>query len=99
MFFALFAIVFIPNPDNKSLVDHIDRDPTNNHINNLRFVTKKENEYNKGIRKDNTSGFRGVVYNERADKYQAEIRIYGKKKHLGYFKSEPGIGWGDSICN
>ena len=39
----LVAAVFIPNPDNKPCVDHIDGDRANNHADNLRWVTAKEN--------------------------------------------------------
>lgn len=39
----LVAIHFIPNPDNKPFVNHIDRDKRNNHISNLEWVTEAEN--------------------------------------------------------
>lgn len=42
----LVAAAFIPNPDNKPCIDHIDGDRTNNHADNLRWVTVKENQNN-----------------------------------------------------
>ena len=39
----LVAAAFIPNPDNKPCIDHIDGDRANNHADNLRWVTAKEN--------------------------------------------------------
>lgn len=39
----LVAIVFIPNPDNKPEVNHIDAVRSNNNVNNLEWVTSKEN--------------------------------------------------------
>ncbi len=45
----LVAQHYLPNPDNKSFVDHIDRDRTNNNINNLRWVTSSENSLNRRV--------------------------------------------------
>lgn len=42
----LVAEAFIPNPDNKPLVDHIDTNGENNNASNLRWVTAKENSNN-----------------------------------------------------
>jgi hypothetical protein len=39
----LVAQAFIPNPDNKGEIDHIDRDKQNNHVTNLRWATRSEN--------------------------------------------------------
>lgn len=39
----LVAQAFIPNPDNKPCVDHIDADRANNNVVNLRWVTYQEN--------------------------------------------------------
>ena len=46
----LIAIEFIPNPENKACVDHIDRCITNNSISNLRWTTHIENMQNRAVR-------------------------------------------------
>lgn len=42
----LVAQAFIPNPENKPEIDHIDTNPTNNAVYNLRWVTRYENRHN-----------------------------------------------------
>lgn len=47
----LVALAFIPNPEHKRCVDHIDNDKSNNNVENLRWVTHKENMNNVITRK------------------------------------------------
>lgn len=50
---------------NGNLVDHKDRNKTNNKINNLRAVNSKVNSQNRGLSSRNSSGCAGVSYNNR----------------------------------
>ncbi len=57
----LVCFAFCENPNNYAVVDHMDRNRTNNMFNNLRWCTLSENNRNTTIRTDNTSGNKGVV--------------------------------------
>ena len=88
----LVGIAFLPNHDNKSMVDHKDEIKTNNNILNLRWASCSQNFFNQGKYKSNTTGFKGVSFHKRDKKYVAQIRIEGKNKHLGYFLTAQDAG-------
>lgn len=67
-------------------VDHIDRNKLNNQRENLRFCTQQQNILNRGMQKNNTSGFRGVKMNRNF--IVAQIRVGGKTIHIGTFKTK-----------
>jgi len=68
----LLALHYIPNPENKPFVDHIDRNKQNNEISNLRWATISENGQNQKMNKTNTSGhsFIGI------DKHKIGNNVY-----------------------
>lgn len=66
-------------------IDHIDGNGLNNDIENLRAANHGQNQRNKGTQKNNTSGFKGVSWNKKAQKWQAFIKLDGKQRYLGYF--------------
>jgi len=66
-------------------IDHIDCDKGNNRFANLRLATNSQNQQNRGVRSDNTSGHKGVCWHRRDRKWSARIRHNGKTMHLGYF--------------
>ena len=86
--FAISRLVaqhYIPNPENKPEVDHIDRDIDNNHISNLRWATRQENCDNKGMYRNNTSGHEYISYHKTMERWAFQ---YQKKGHVQkYFET------------
>ena len=68
-----------------SMIDHKDRNTLNNREANFRFCTKTQNAMNSKLRKDNTSGYKGVSYYKPNGKWRAYINIEGIRKSLGIF--------------
>ena len=77
---VLVAKAFIPNPNNRPQVDHIDQNKTNNNVTNLRWLTNQQNGFNKNAK--------GYCFYKPTGKYLAQIQLDGKKMHLGYFLAE-----------
>jgi len=81
----LIAEAFIPNPENKQFVDHIDNNRLNNNINNLRWATNQENQRNRQLNINSTSGVKGVSFDKARNKWSATITIDGITIHLGLY--------------
>jgi hypothetical protein len=84
----LIAIQFIPNPDNKPHVNHIDGNPLNNAIDNLEWTDNRENASHGRSTKNKTSGYIGVGWDKWAGKWKSQIYYKGKSIHLGHFVNE-----------
>ena len=83
----LVAIHYIANPENKREVDHINRIRTDNRIENLRWATSSENNQNKGISKNNTTGVKNISYSIPRDYWVFHKTINGKRIEK-YFKTK-----------
>ena len=66
-------------------IDHIDGNPGNPRIENLRDVSRKANMQNKRTYRRNSSGFRGVYWSKVSQKWRVALSMNGKERHLGYF--------------
>ena len=64
--------------DKKQIIDHKNRDKLDNQVSNLRLVSQQQNNFNKNVK----------GYTKRGNKYQAIIKINGKKIYLGTYETE-----------
>lgn len=66
-------------------IDHINGNPSDNRIANLRLATRAENSRNCKMHKTNTSGVKGVFWNRRLKKWQCSISVNNRTIYIGIF--------------
>lgn len=80
-------------------IDHVDRNPVNNQLSNLRIAGPSENSCNQGLRKDSTTGITGLCpYTQRNGKQmlQARVSVKGRKTESKLFEldqEQEAISW------
>ncbi len=77
------------------VIDHIDGNPYNNNISNLRLITQSQNSKNTSGHKDNKLGIKGITYNKARKKYQAQIMCDGIKYSKRFDALEKAKYWYD----
>lgn len=82
----LLALAFIPNPENKPTVDHINRNKIDNRIDNLRWTDMHEQNKNK-YHQIGRSGYKNITLFRNS--YQ--VRITGKERKYIYCKTFPTL--------
>lgn len=80
-----FSVVGHPEPG--FVVDHINGNGLDNRRENLRIITNKENIRCQRINRNNTSGYRGVSWHKGKQRWEARIRVNGKRLNLGRYKT------------
>ena len=66
-------------------IDHKQGVRHDNRISELRAVDPSENRKNKKLHKNNTSGYMGVYWYPNSLKWCAQIKVNGRRVHLGYY--------------
>jgi len=92
MIHRLVGIHYIPNPDNLPVIDHINRDRSDNRICNLRWSTYSQNSQNTKVSKSNKSGHKCISYQSR-DKRWRYCKRYRKKTYNRFFVNKI-----DALC-
>ena len=84
----LVATIFIENPNNFEEVDHINRIPCDNRVENLRWISRGNNNRNKKKMEGTSSKYRGIYWVEKTKKWEAQITLNRKHKYIGRFETE-----------
>jgi len=66
-------------------IDHIDNNPSNNCIENLREANRFQNTQNAIKRKDCSSRVKGVCWKKSHKKWVVQLQVNGKRKSFGYY--------------
>lgn len=93
----LVAAAYIPNPNNKPCINHIDGNPNNNHISNLEWCTHAENmqhAYNTGLNIPR-SGAAHPLYN-KGHTQQTKDKI--SRANKGKIRTTPSSNCKETIC-
>lgn len=69
-------------------VDHVDLDRLNNRRDNLRLVTRSQNQMNRRSYRGSASQYKGVSWHKKYGKWQVRAQANGKSVFLGYFADE-----------
>lgn len=67
-------------------IDHIDRNPRNNTIKNLRVVSHQQNNQNRTHQKNSTTGYKNIYLHKKTQKYEVRIQVNGKLEFFGLFE-------------
>lgn len=78
----------ILNYSGNEVIDHINGDSLDNRKSNLRICSQSENVLNRSINKKNTSGYKGVTWNEDCKKWRTQISFNKRKIYLGVYSDK-----------
>lgn len=84
----LVAYSFLDEKDEQYAVNHINKIKTDNRLENLEWVSSRENVCHSFLSKKTYSKYTGVTYHKLRNKWQAQIYADGRYQFLGYFISE-----------
>lgn len=69
----------------KGMIDHINGNPSDNRLCNLRECSRMENMYNSKLKSNNTSGFKNVFWDKRLKKWKVQVRANKRNNYIGIY--------------
>ena len=79
------AFLYMTGEFPKLWIDHINKDPSDNRWINLRECSPSQNNHNRALQRQNNSGYKGIGWLPKIQKWRARITINGKEIHLGVY--------------
>jgi hypothetical protein len=95
----LIGITFLPNPENKPEIDHINRNKLDNRLENLAWATKKEQAANRDNWFRTTNTGEPYISFRKDQRFTVQKSIQGKKYHKFFKTLEEAIAYRDTILN
>lgn len=71
----------------KRTIDHINGNPSDNRLCNLRECSHADNQKNQKKPKNNTSGYKGVTFCRVTNKWKSQLKHNGKNHNIGLFET------------
>lgn len=82
------AWIIMSDEETPEVIDHKNRDATDNRWENIRRSIRSRNSMNRSMQKNNISGVTGVSWDKGSKRWRAAVEIGGVKNILGYFERE-----------
>ena len=82
-------VMFLSNGylTNDKVANHTNNNALDNSPGNIKEATMSESCQNSKLRRNNTSGIKGVSWDKKKNKWEAKLYVNYKKVHIGYFLS------------
>lgn len=85
--YLVHRLIYLMNHNNlPNQIDHIDGNPANNNIENLREANGSQNCMNKSLNRTNTSGYKNITWHKLLKKWRVQIKNNNTTKIFGNFE-------------